>query len=365
MQRDNIFKRDDSRYFWAIVYIDGKLCRKSTKCTDRKAAENWLRTFERANSGDTEAAKDRAPCSVDKALQLFLDRCMLPSRDNPITVATRRCYSGRANQISRLIGQYDVHSLNHAFVRTKLIEPRLNVELAARETVHKEIVTLRRALIEVKDLGLFTGMVELAVPKFKTQYTPRKNYIKPEDFKAFISHLSPKKRLWVQVAVLTGGRKTEVSSLRWEDLDFNRRRLRLRGTKTEGSDREIGMHPEVYTLLEPIRQPSGVIVGRFDNSYRELKRASERAGIPRVICHDLRRTFASWMLDGKAPTFNVAKMMGHTTSRMVEKVYGQLDQNTLDRDMSNMTTSNTFKAEPKPEPAPKLEQSRFSQLEID
>lgn len=40
---------------------------------------------------------------------------------------------------------------------------------------------------------------------------------------------------------------------------------------------------------------------------------------------DLRRTFASWLKQAGVDSMTVAKLLGHTTSRMMELVHGHLD----------------------------------------
>lgn len=47
-----------------------------------------------------------------------------------------------------------------------------------------------------------------------------------------------------------------------------------------------------------------------------------------VSPNDLRRTFASWLKQAGVDSMVVAKLLGHTTSRMVEMVYGHLNDAT-------------------------------------
>ncbi len=54
-----------------------------------------------------------------------------------------------------------------------------------------------------------------------------------------------------------------------------------------------------------------------------LKRACAKAKIEYATANDFRRTFASWLLQADVPTHVVARVMGHTTTRMVDLVYGR------------------------------------------
>jgi len=62
---------------------------------------------------------------------------------------------------------------------------------------------------------------------------------------------------------------------------------------------------------------------------RDLPAAAKRAGVPRVTANDLRRTFASWLVQAGVSLYVVSRLLGHKSTRMVELVYGQLDDATL------------------------------------
>lgn len=53
-------------------------------------------------------------------------------------------------------------------------------------------------------------------------------------------------------------------------------------------------------------------------------RFSGSTGVPRVTLDDLRRTFASWSVQAGVPAKVIANLMGHTSTRMVDLVYGRV-----------------------------------------
>lgn len=71
--------------------------------------------------------------------------------------------------------------------------------------------------------------------------------------------------------------------------------------------------------------------GRQPNDKRELERACARAGVPRVTPNDLRRTFATWLKQKDVDSAVVAVMMGHSSTAMVDRVYGKLDEMSFQR----------------------------------
>jgi integrase len=54
---------------------------------------------------------------------------------------------------------------------------------------------------------------------------------------------------------------------------------------------------------------------------RWLDIACVRAGLSHVSPNDLRRTFASWLKQAGQDSMTVARLLGHTSSRMMELVY--------------------------------------------
>ena len=146
------------------------------------------------------------------------------------------------------------------------------------------------------------------------------------DFSALRAALPEDRRDFLDLAIFTGARASELASLRAEDCDFSARTIRIRGTKTEGSDRTIPAHPRV---LEIARRKHGLLLEPWHNKWRDLRIASKKAGIqPRAVL-DFRHTFATWLKLEGVDSFVVGKLLGHTSSRLVESTYAHLDLNSM------------------------------------
>src|SRR6266545_2461003 len=133
------------------------------------------------------------------------------------------------------------------------------------------------------------------------------------------------------LALYTGCRLSEIERLAWEDVDQINGRVIVRGTKTRGSRRWIAMPAPLLDVLAtvPDRDRTGPIAGRWANVRRDLHDACKRAGIEPVSPNDLRRTYASWLKQRGVDSAAVAKLLGHTSTRMVDLVYGHLSDDTL------------------------------------
>lgn len=261
--------------------------------------------------------------TIAEALAQFVSVCRIDR--SPATV---ECYEQKGGHLVRLLGDLSLgsFSVDHvaAYCRKRLDEG------AARESVRKELVVLRSTLNHARDRGVLKRDPAALIPKFRAQYKPRRRWMSEVELSGLLRHLSDERQRWVLLAVLTGGRLSEIESLTWGDLDFDRSLIHLRGTKTERSDRIIPMDSGLAELLAPMRRESGeAVAGHWKNVRRDLRKACEKARIEPVSPNDLRRTFASWLKQAGRDSLAVGRLLGHTSSRMVELVYGHLDQKTL------------------------------------
>ena len=129
----------------------------------------------------------------------------------------------------------------------------------------------------------------------------------------------------LRLLMLTGCRRNEILTLRWEDVDLEAGELRLRDAKT--GDRSVALSPAARGVLEALpRLPDNpwVIPGReagtrlsYLNSQWSVVRA--RAGLEDVRIHDLRHSFASRALALGESLPMIGKLLGHrqvqTTAR--------------------------------------------------
>lgn len=148
--------------------------------------------------------------------------------------------------------------------------------------------------------------------------------------------------------LVVGARREELAGLRWEDVDFQWRRLTIRD-KVEGL-RDIPLPPYLASLLLDLKRinetppnvrqlrrledrgekwkPSPWVFfsktaanGRLAAPNAALHRVCQSAGIPPITIHGLRRSFSSLAEWTETPTGIVAQIMGHKPSATAEKHY--------------------------------------------
>lgn len=138
----------------------------------------------------------------------------------------------------------------------------------------------------------------------------------------------------VQAAVQTGARYGELIRLRIGDFNPDTGRLAIRVSKS-GKSRHVVLSEEgciFFAALCAGKSPDylmfnhGAREWRASEQVREMRKACERAGIVSANFHVLRHTWASHAVMNGLPLLLVAKNLGHSDTRMVEKHYGHLDE---------------------------------------
>ena len=130
----------------------------------------------------------------------------------------------------------------------------------------------------------------------------------------------------VVLALSTGGRKNELLSLEWRDVDLKRNILTFRETKN-GETRAVpltGYALEVLKSHAKVRRIDTALVfpsstGRKSNIRQSWEYAVKRAGITNFHFHDLRHSYASYLAMNGASLLEIAELLGHKTLAMVKR----------------------------------------------
>jgi integrase len=150
-------------------------------------------------------------------------------------------------------------------------------------------------------------------------------------------HLLP----FILLALNTGCRKNEMLGLPWADVDLKAKRFTLEGHRTKsGKRRIIPINQAAYDALMTRRlfadrncpttpwvfcKKSGERITDIDKAFNNARKLAK---LEDFRIHDLRHTFASWLVMGEVPLIHVRDLLGHATIRMTER-YAHLAQDSL------------------------------------
>ena len=138
----------------------------------------------------------------------------------------------------------------------------------------------------------------------------------------------------------TGMRKSELENLTWSDVDFGRRKIKVRikdNWTPKTAEREIPISDGLYALLQEHKKKAiGSLVFHDEGNMidknklrRELIRITKKAGFPDVTkIHTLRHTFASHLVMKNVDLPTVKLLMGHSDIATT-MIYSHLAQDHL------------------------------------
>jgi integrase len=191
---------------------------------------------------------------------------------------------------------------------------------------------LNHAWREHKTTGVETNDEWARVQPFKGVDVARSRYLSRAECKRLINACQGDFRNLVHAALQTGARYGELARLQVSDYNQEAGTLHVRKSKTN-KDRHIVLTPEGVAFFQQLtvgRLGTDLLLGREwkkANQSDPMKAACKRAKIdPPIGFHGLRHTWASLSAMAGVPLFVIAKALGHSGTRMVEKHYGHLAQ---------------------------------------
>ncbi len=141
-------------------------------------------------------------------------------------------------------------------------------------------------------------------------------------------------RYIIPMLILTGARKREVLDAKWSDFDYERRQWRIPVTKL-GRPRHVPLSDGVITLLNSVpRSDSEWVFANpdtlrpYSNIFAAWDTARKKVGLRDVRIHDLRHSFASFLVNSGRTLYEVQHLLGHTQIKTTQR-YSHLSQDTL------------------------------------
>lgn len=167
----------------------------------------------------------------------------------------------------------------------------------------------------------------------------RERYLKDDEalrlFEALEASPNPLLPYIVAMLLLTGARKREVLEAKWVDLDLDQRLWRIEFNKT-GRTRHVPLSQGMMTLLEKLPRiegndylfPNPKTGKPFVSIFHSWDTARRKAGLGDVRIHDLRHSFASYVINAGRSLYEVQKLLGHTQVKTTQR-YAHLSHDSL------------------------------------
>lgn len=181
-------------------------------------------------------------------------------------------------------------------------------------------------------------------------------YLSSEQAKSLIEAVKQSESEMLQYIVLfliyTGARKREALDAKWQDIDWDKRSWRIPKTKS-GKVRHVPLSNNAYEVLlllktkllggywpgivVPCDMQQAALTNIFMNTktgkayvsfFYSWNAARQRAGLPDFRVHDLRHSFASFLVNAGRSLYEVQELLGHADIRTTSR-YSHLSRERL------------------------------------
>jgi integrase len=202
-------------------------------------------------------------------------------------------------------------------------------------TVRNELAVIRAALNWAEKAKLITKAPFIKMPSFPSSTV---GHLSKAEFRRLLeSAQAPHIKIFLQLAVGTGARTNALLDLTWDRVDFERNVIILNPHERVQTSKYRATVPMNAQLRGALKEAKEGALSEFVIEHgRErvasikngFKAAARRAGI-KATPHMMRHSAAVWMAEADTPFPQIAQFLGHTDSRITERVYGRFSPSFL------------------------------------
>lgn len=312
-KHDGLYKR--GRYWWASR--DPLTGKKSvtTRCTDRKAARDWLTERERMHANPQYRSSKVATFGEWKSKYL--------ASKSGKSKATQEYYRFKVAALSSFFPDDASLSGIDGGTVDEYVEFRRSSQKSPKDpTIAKEVKALVGILKRAKRKGCYTGDLDQLTPDIDGAYKPKERALSRAEVNKFLDALpSDRWRAFASLCIALGCRSSEAARLTADDIDMEHSIVWIDGRKTESSNRTLPILSSYRALVETAM--AHLPFGAVHNVPRTFALACERAHIAYVTPNDLRRSHATLNSVQGLPDDMIARLLGHTSVSMAKRTYNR------------------------------------------
>jgi integrase len=196
-------------------------------------------------------------------------------------------------------------------------------------TINRDLSVLRHILYWAVDEQLLAAN-PLTRMKMARERRTRRQVLSVAEEVLLLGTAKDHLRAMIMIALDTGMRRGEITSQKWEDVDFSQKVLFVTRSKTpEGESREIPLTERLFTFLREHRRSEGLLINFRGHPVRIVKRAwktaLKNASIRYVRFHDLRHTFNTRLMEAGVMQEIRMALMGHSTGSKIHSLYTHIE----------------------------------------
>jgi hypothetical protein len=222
------------------------------------------------------------------------------------------------------------------------------------KTIKMEVRTLGTVLRLAQDRGLWKGIIDHVIPKtFDPPAADKKRDFTRAELLRLLPHLTPGCAAIVCFVLATSAEDAALQRLSVSDLSIQVqgiRHVRVPGSKTEQRDRLVPIVTSEQKLLidYAVALANGSddrVFGSLGSFRRDLGLACEKASLPHVWPHALRKAAGQWLIDLGVPIELVSKVLGHADTRITEHTYAKVKREDVGSRILSMLSADLVSPE--------------------
>lgn len=212
---------------------------------------------------------------------------------------------------------------------------RIHTDIGTKQPAfaNRVLALVSKVFNSATEFGLWSGSNPAkGIRHFREE--SRDRFLSGDELQRFLAALSEESeplRSYFLLALLTGARRSNVLSMRWDQIDMEHAMWRIPDTKN-GMPVTVPLVPMAVEILQGLESdsewvfpsPRGSTTGHMVELRRSWERILARAGIENARIHDLRRTMGSWQAITGASLPIIGKSLGHA-SQQATAIYARLN----------------------------------------
>jgi len=329
-------------YIYISIYLpNGEREQKSTKIKDNR--EGWIKARKLQKEKEIELAKPIPVVIADLTLAEVEKRFKRHNFDK--AKSTVLGYEVITNYLKQFFGdKKKVRSITKEdIIDFKDFLKGINSNITSGKLSQNTIASYFRSLKSFFNFLIDNGFYvdKNPVPRLKTEERPIET-IPNDHFKLILAYLKGRSKdqyRIIRMLQLTGKRVNEILSLKWEDVYFEEKLIKLHNKKAKKQEL-IPMHKKLREFLEPWskvkgRQKKGKIFPyKSHHSLGFWKRTLANLKLPQYKLHSIRKTFVTRLVHKSVPIFDASKITGQSISTMIQ-FYAKVDVNILNKQLDD------------------------------
>ena len=195
----------------------------------------------------------------------------------------------------------------------------------ANKTINMEIDTIRSMFNLAIKWGYAKDNPVTGITMLKEDNHKKPRFLSEDEIKLLLDNCGAELYSIFFTFIYSGMRKSELENLEWNDIDFIRRKIKIRvkdSWRPKTTEREIPINDSLFSLLKKhkTKNKKGGYVFRYNGEKipenllrKKLMQITKRIGIEDVTkIHSLRHTFASHLIMKGVDLPTVSKLLGHS-----------------------------------------------------